>query len=552
MKNKYLHKLGCFVLAGSMMLSAAPVTYAADMGVQKVTEELTEVSAEDSSQAETTQTETSAPETDQTETDTSDSDQPQTKEPGTPAETETPVLNEPETADSSQTVESDASRNDSKENIPGIEDAGTSDNKKVVDIDDAGKEIQRPDDETVQIDHSDAAADYTSNIIAGNTVYLSELSSEYGLSFSDDFEKVMDRIEEDYRAFLDDPDAFTAENWQDVLAVYVMKYASGEKTVILDKSCQDELEQLFFLMNVRSNSAILRKLETVQEETSDSTEKTEKDTAETETTQKSESTAADAAAGVRSNRKAVSDTAQQGTVQHTANIKKAADAKETADAKEKQEKEYYALTAEEYAILYDVDEQQKAVLDKYASTKCRQLCAIVTASKGFVRSEAGSGVSEERVAIVAAACSLIGKVGYFWGGKSYAIGWDGRWGEQQTVSASGSKSSGTVRSYGLDCSGFVAWAYCNGLDGEDAGIGSHTTTQWNASEMVDSQDAQPGDLVFYRPGSAGDDNHVGIVVGVNDNGSLLVVHCSSGQNGVVTGEAWSSGFQYVRSPLNLK
>ena len=356
-----------------------------------------------------------------------------------------------------------------------------------MDIDDAGKEIQRPDDETVQIDHSDAAADYTSNIIAGNTVYLSELSSEYGISFSDDFEKVMDRIEEDYRAFLDDPDAFTAENWQDVLAVYVMKYASGEKTVILDKSCQDELEQLFFLMNVRSNSAILRKLETVQEETSDSTEKTEKDTAETETTQKSESTAADAAAGGRSNRKAVSDTAQQGTVQHTANIKKAADAKETADAKEKQEKEYYALTAEEYAILYDVDEQQKAVLDKYASTKCRQLCAIVTASKGFVRSEAGNGVSEERVAIVAAACSLIGKVGYFWGGKSYAIGWDGRWGEQQTVSVSGSKSSGTVRSYGLDCSGFVAWAYCNGLDGEDAGIGSHTTTQWNASEMVDSR-----------------------------------------------------------------
>ena len=64
--------------------------------------------------------------------------------------------------------------------------------------------------------------------------------------------------------------------------------------------------------------------------------------------------------------------------------------------------------------------------------------------------------------------------------------------------------------------------------------------------------AQPGDLVFYRPGSAGDDNHVGIVVGVNDNGSLLVVHCSSGQNGVVTGEAGSSGFQYVRSPLNLE
>ena len=169
-----------------------------------------------------------------------------------------------------------------------------------------------------------------------------------------------------------------------------------------------------------------------------------------------------------------------------------------------------------------------------------------------MRSEAGSDVSEERVSIVAAACSLIGKVGYFWGGKSYAIGWDDSWGSPMTVSAEGSKSSGTVRSYGLDCSGFVAWSYYNGLGGKDAGIGNHTTTQWNASEMVDSQSARPGDLVFYHPASAGDDNHVGIVVGVNDNGSLLVVHCSSSQNGIMTGEAWSAGFQYVRSPLGLE
>ena len=215
-------------------------------------------------------------------------------------------------------------------------------------------------------------------------------------------------------------------------------------------------------------------------------------------------------------------------------------------------KEYRALSVQDYIALYGADEEQTAILDKYTSTKCRQLCAIVTASKGFVRSEAGSDVSEERVSIVAAACSLIGKVGYFWGGKSYAIGWDDSWGSPMTVSAEGSKSSGTVRSYGLDCSGFVAWSYYNGLGGKDAGIGNHTTTQWNASEMVDSQSARPGDLVFYHPASAGDDNHVGIVVGVNDNGSLLVVHCSSSQNGVMTGEAWSAGFQYVRSPLGLE
>ena len=346
----------------------------------------------------------------------------------------------------------------------------------------------------------------------------------------------MDKIEADYKEFLDKPEDFLAENWQDVLAVYVMKYGQ-DAGIKMDKSCRDDLEQIFFLMNVRSNSAILRKLEKIQKE---EVSETEGRSAETEKAAEAEESA---------------ETEKAAEAEESTETEKAADAEESTETKKVAEtdaKEYRALSVQDYIALYGADEEQTAILEKYTSTKCRQLCAIVTASKGFVRSEAGSDVSEERVSIVAAACSLIGKVGYFWGGKSYAIGWDDSWGSPMTVSAEGSKSSGTVRSYGLDCSGFVAWSYYNGLGGKDAGIGNHTTTQWNASEMVDSQSARPGDLVFYHPASAGDDNHVGIVVGVNDNGSLLVVHCSSSQNGVMTGEAWSAGFQYVRSPLGLK
>ena len=55
---------------------------------------------------------------------------------------------------------------------------------------------------------SDAAADYASNIIAGNSVYLGELSSEYGISFDEEFEKTMDKIEADYKEFLDKPERF--------------------------------------------------------------------------------------------------------------------------------------------------------------------------------------------------------------------------------------------------------------------------------------------------------------------------------------------------------
>ena len=513
-------------------MSTAPVAYASSLQteLQKEAESNTEGSQTETSQPETSQSETPA-----TETETS---QPETKPELETRQTETAAA-ETET-NASQTGDTDASKedgtSDSDKKDDGSDkkdgdkkpdgDSKDDKNKKdnADDKDSQKGDIQKPDDESEQVDHSDAAADYASNIIAGNSVYLGELSSEYGISFDEEFEKTMDKIEADYKEFLDKPEDFLAENWQDVLAVYVMKYGQ-DAGIKMDKSCRDDLEQIFFLMNVRSNSAILRKLEKIQKE----------EVSETE------------------GRSA--DTEKAAEAEDSTETEKAADAEESTETKKVAEtdaKEYRALSVQDYIALYGADEEQTAILEKYTSTKCRQLCAIVTASKGFVRSEAGSDVSEERVSIVAAACSLIGKVGYFWGGKSYAIGWDDSWGSPMTVSAEGSKSSGTVRSYGLDCSGFVAWSYYNGLGGKDAGIGNHTTTQWNASEMVDSQSARPGDLVFYHPASAGDDNHVGIVVGVNDNGSLLVVHCSSSQNGVMTGEAWSAGFQYVRSPLGLK
>ncbi|MBP8796394.1 MAG: C40 family peptidase [Lachnospiraceae bacterium] len=544
MKNRYLYKLGCMMLAGSMLMSTAPVAYASSLQteLQKEAESNTEGSQTETSQPETSQSETPA-----TETETS---QPETKPELETRQTETAAA-ETET-NASQTGDTDASKedgtSDSDKKDDGSDkkdgdkkpdgDSKDDKNKKdnADDKDSQKGDIQKPDDESEQVDHSDAAADYASNIIAGNSVYLGELSSEYGISFDEEFEKTMDKIEADYKEFLDKPEDFLAENWQDVLAVYVMKYGQ-DAGIKMDKSCRDDLEQIFFLMNVRSNSAILRKLEKIQKE---EVSETEGRSAETEKAAEAEES---------------TETEKAAEAEESTETEKAADAEESTETKKVAEtdaKEYRALSVQDYIALYGADEEQTAILEKYTSTKCRQLCAIVTASKGFVRSEAGSDVSEERVSIVAAACSLIGKVGYFWGGKSYAIGWDDSWGSPMTVSAEGSKSSGTVRSYGLDCSGFVAWSYYNGLGGKDAGIGNHTTTQWNASEMVDSQSAKPGDLVFYHPASAGDDNHVGIVVGVNDNGSLLVVHCSSSQNGVMTGEAWSAGFQYVRSPLGLE
>ena len=136
-------------------------------------------------------------------------------------------------------------------------------------------------------------------------------------------------------------------------------------------------------------------------------------------------------------------------------------------------------------------------------------------------------ISERRRAVVEKAYSLLGKVNYFWGGKSSAIGWDSRWGTPTRVTAPGSRSTGTVRPYGLDCSGFVDWVFNNSL-GYVIGHGGGAASQHDHCKSISWSEAQPGDLVFY-PG----DTHVGVFVGKDSNGDPLIIHCASSQNNVV-------------------
>ena len=148
----------------------------------------------------------------------------------------------------------------------------------------------------------------------------------------------------------------------------------------------------------------------------------------------------------------------------------------------------------------------------------------------------------ERKNVVETAVQLVGRVSYFWGGKSLTLGWDDRWGVPTKVTAAGSGSTGTVRPFGLDCSGFVDWTFYNATDGSYyPGRGGGAATQHSYCTNISWSDAQPGDLVFYP-----DDSHVGIVGGKDADGNLLIVHCSGGANGVViTG---SAGFTSVAKP----
>lgn len=201
----------------------------------------------------------------------------------------------------------------------------------------------------------------------------------------------------------------------------------------------------------------------------------------------------------------------------------------------------------------NIAKSDRTILKKYVETDCKLLCAVVTASKGFVRESVGDNVSEDRVDVIAAAYSLVGKVGYFWGGKSTVIGEDPSWGTVEKVSAEGSKSSGTLRAYGLDCSGFVTWAVINGYQdqGMQAAVGDGTSDQWEKANVVSEADAQPGDLVFQRGPESGSDNHVGILCGKTDSGDWIAVHCSSSKNGVTVGEAYSASFPLYQTAVLL-
>ena len=153
-----------------------------------------------------------------------------------------------------------------------------------------------------------------------------------------------------------------------------------------------------------------------------------------------------------------------------------------------------------------------------------------------------AGLDPERRAVVETACKLVGKVNYFWGGKSLTIGWNDAWGTLRQVTAAGSSTTGTYRPYGMDCSGLVDWVFYNVSGGEYIiGHGGGAHAQHTYCDPIFWDEALPGDLVFYP-----EDSHVGIVGGRGESGDLLIIHCAfSANNVVITG---LEGFTSIGRP----
>lgn len=79
---------------------------------------------------------------------------------------------------------------------------------------------------------------------------------------------------------------------------------------------------------------------------------------------------------------------------------------------------YFACRGTEYRILDDAEIQQMSARSEYSTEAQRTLAE--------------------------SALMLVGKVNYFWGGKSYTVGWDDRWGKPAEVTSPGHSTSVTT------------------------------------------------------------------------------------------------------------
>lgn len=152
--------------------------------------------------------------------------------------------------------------------------------------------------------------------------------------------------------------------------------------------------------------------------------------------------------------------------------------------------------------------------------------------------------NETRKHILSTALSLVGKVPYFWGGKSDA-GWNDEWNTPKVVTATGSSATGTILPYGLDCSGYTDWVFKTAMG---VSIKAGSWNQWDNSYAITEAELLPGDLGFMAVPGTVPVNHVLIYAGKNEDGAQMWVHCTSGSGVVLNSPDY---VEYYRRPSNV-
>ncbi len=194
--------------------------------------------------------------------------------------------------------------------------------------------------------------------------------------------------------------------------------------------------------------------------------------------------------------------------------------------------EFSVITAEDMYGIFGID---KGKVSKDCERRLEKLKDITT-TKQIVETVfaelpsdqnppvkiSGGDIPVERKKLIETALSLVGRVPYEWGGKARMPGYDPRW-------WSFSEDSNTQ--HGLDCSGYVQWAYITAGYPERVCKGLYSTSHILSAgyKKILKSELIPGDIGVLNDGSKL--NHTGIYLG-NDQW----IHCSSKKATVAVSE----------------
>ncbi len=217
-------------------------------------------------------------------------------------------------------------------------------------------------------------------------------------------------------------------------------------------------------------------------------------------------------------------------------------------------KETYTITIKNiYVTSLSADDMKR--IDRFSKKEIEILDNLI--SSEYASNFYMNGLSDEKIReirskignrkitgedVVNMAMSLEGKVKYFWGGKYFKKGICQNWGKPMKVTSPGSSTTGKVKPYGLDCSGYVTWVFIN-LDVPLEVIGNGARNQNAKCIPVNKDTVRAGDFAFLTPTGR---EHIGIVTGFDTDGEILVIHESAGINNVAISRASDIGFKYFK------
>ena len=148
-------------------------------------------------------------------------------------------------------------------------------------------------------------------------------------------------------------------------------------------------------------------------------------------------------------------------------------------------------------------------------------------------------LSEERKALIHFALSSVGKVPYFYGGKAGVKGLEGN---HFGATISSSDYKGRNRK-GLDCSGFVQWAYWSSVD-RSLDFASSTQELIGKGQKIKRSELKAGDLIIQPSG----ESHVVVFIKWTKDGKMLAVH-ENGTAGNISVDEVQANYPYYRSIL---